>query len=162
MSEHANTLRDAPTGDLLQAGAVLLSRQSRFTAASRWMHWTGWSLSGLMIAFLLFDSVSKIALERHVVEANTAIGYPVEVIRPLGIVCLICAILYAIPRTSIFGAILLTGYLGGAIASKVRIEDPLFSSVLFGVYFGLLVWGGLYLRDEQLRSLVPFRRAPRG
>jgi DoxX-like family len=70
---------------------------------------------------------------------------------------LVCTILYAIPRTSIFGAILLTGYLGGAIASKVRIEDPLFSSVLFGVYFGILVWGGLYLRDERLRALIPSR-----
>jgi hypothetical protein len=81
----------------------------------------------------------------------------VDAIRPLGIICLICTVLYAIPRTSILGAILLTGYLGGAIASKVRIEDPIFSSVLFGFYFGVLVWGGLYLRDERLRSLIPLR-----
>ena len=112
----------------------------------------------LMIAFLLFDSVSKLVLEHHVVEATTQIGYPLETIRPLGIICLACTILYAIPRTSIIGAVLLTGYLGGAIASKVRIEDPLFSSVLFGVYFGILVWGGLYLRDERLRALIPLRR----
>ncbi len=113
-----------------------------------------------MILFLLFDSLSKLALERHVVEATTRIGYPADVIRPLGAICLACTILYAIPRTSILGAMLLTAYLGGAVASKVRIEDPLFSSILFGVYFGVLVWGGLYLRDERLRSIIPIRRKP--
>jgi hypothetical protein len=115
-------------------------------------------MTGLMIAFLLFDGVSKRALEEHVVEATTKIGYPTEIIRPLGLICLACTILYAIPRTSILGAILLTAYLGGAVASKVRIEDPLFSSILFGVYFGILVWGGLYLRDGRLRELIPLRR----
>lgn len=115
-------------------------------------------MSGLIIAFMVFDGISKLALERHVIASTTAIGYPVEVIRPLGVICLVCTILYAVPRTSILGAILLTGYLGGAVASKVRIEDPLFSSVLFGVYFGILVWGGLYLRDSSLRALVPLRR----
>jgi hypothetical protein len=74
--------------------------------------------------------------------------------RPLGVIGLACNLLYAIPRTSLLGAILLTGYLGGAVASKVRIEDPLFSSVLVGVYFGLLIWGGLYLRSRDLRSLM--------
>jgi DoxX-like family len=90
-----------------------------------------------------------------VVAATATLGYPLDVIRPLGLICLVSTILYAIPRTSILGAILLTGYLGGAIASKVRIEDPMFSSVLFGLYFGLLVWGGLYLRNGQLRALLP-------
>ena len=129
-------------------------------AGHRWMSRAGWGVSGLMIVFMLFDSVSKLALERHVVEATTRIGYPLDVIRPLGAISLACTLLYAIPRTSILGAILLTAYLGGAVASKVRIEDPLFSSVLFGVYLGFLVWGGLYLRDEQLRSLTPLRRQP--
>ena len=127
-------------------------------AHPKWMRWAGWSMSGLMILFLLFDSLSKLGFEHHVVEATTKIGYPLDTIRPLGIICLICTALYAIPRTSILGAILLTGYLGGAIASKVRIEDPIFSSVLFGAYFGVLVWGGLYLRDERLRSLIPLRK----
>jgi hypothetical protein len=126
----------------------------------RWMAWAGWGMSGLMIAFMLFDSLAKLALERHVVEATTRIGYPLEVIRPLGAIALACTLLYAIPRTAVLGAILLTAYLGGAVASKVRIEDPLFSSVLFGVYFGVLVWGGLFLRDQQLRSLMPLKRAP--
>jgi hypothetical protein len=122
------------------------------------MQWTGWGMSGLMIAFLLFDGVSKLVLESHVVEATAQIGYPLDLIRPLGVICLACTILYAIPRTSILGAILLTAYLGGAVASKVRIEDPLFGSVLFGVYFGILVWGGLYLRDARLRALIPLSR----
>ena len=122
------------------------------------MLWAGRSLSGLTVLFMFFDGISKLAMEHHVVEATTKIGYPVEVIRPLGIVLLVCTILYAIPRTAIFGAILMTGYLGGAVASKVRIEDPIFSSVLFGVYFGILAWGGLYLRDERLRTLIPLRR----
>lgn len=120
--------------------------------------WAGRIMSGFTVLFMLFDAISKLAMEHHVVEATTNIGYSQEVIRPLGIVLLACTILYAIPRTAIFGAILLTGYLGGAVASKVRIDDPLFSSVLFGVYFGILAWGGLYLRDERLRSLIPLQK----
>jgi len=141
-----------------RAGDSLTAPQSQGSARPNWMQWIGWSMTGLMMAFLLFDGVSKLVLEQHVVEATAEIGYPLGLIRPLGIICLICTILYAIPRTSILGAILLTGYLGGALASKVRIEDPLFSSVLFGVYFGILVWGGLYLRDERLRALIPLSR----
>jgi DoxX-like family len=122
----------------------------------KWMRRAGWIMSGLMIAFMFFDAASKLVLEHHVIEATTQIGFPSDTIRPLGLICLICTILYAIPRTSILGAILLTGYLGGAVASKVRIEDPLFGSILFGVYFGILIWGGLYLRSERLRALIPF------
>jgi hypothetical protein len=107
---------------------------------------------------MLFDAASKLALEAHVVEATTKIGYPVGAIRPIGVIALICTVLYAIPRTAILGAVLLTGFCGGAVASKVRIEDPLFSSVLFGVYFGLIAWGGIYLRDDTLRRLFPIRR----
>jgi DoxX-like family len=125
---------------------------------SKTMLSVGWILSGLTILFMLFDGISKLAMEHHVVEATAQIGYPLDVIRPLGIILLVCTILYAIPRTAIFGAVLLTGYLGGAVASKVRMEDPLFGSILFGVYFGILAWGGLYLRDERLRALIPLRR----
>ena len=125
---------------------------------SKSMLWAGWALSALTILFMLFDGVSKLAMEHHVVEATAQIGYPTDVIRPLGIILLMCTIFYAIPRTAIFGAILLTAYLGGAVASKVRIEDPLFGSILFGVYFGILAWGGLYFRDERLRALIPLRR----
>jgi hypothetical protein len=122
------------------------------------MAWAGWGMSGLMILFMLFDSLAKLALERHVIAATTQIGYPEHAIRPLGAIALICTVLYAVPRTSVLGAILLTAYLGGAVASKVRIDDPLFSSTLFGVYFGVLIWGGLYLRDERLRAMIPVRR----
>ena len=124
----------------------------------KWGVWAGWGMSGLMILFMLFDSIAKLALERHVIAATTEIGYPAHAIRPLGAIALVCTLLYAVPRTSVLGAILLTAYLGGAVASKMRIDDPLFSSTLFGVYFGLLIWGGLYLRDDRLRMMIPVRR----
>jgi hypothetical protein len=135
-----------------------MSTHSQGNSSSKAMLWAGWSMSGLTVLFMVFDGISKLALERHVVEATTKIGYPEGVIRPLGIVILACTILYAIPRTAIFGAILLTGFLGGAVASKVRLEDPLFGSILFGVYLGILAWCGLYLRDDRLRALLPWRR----
>jgi hypothetical protein len=107
--------------------------------------------------FLLFDSIIKL-LDMTVVQASmTQLGYPVNLDRMIGLIEFICLALYAIPRTSILGAILLTGLLGGAIATHVRVGDPLFSHVLFGVYLGLLAWGGLYLRDERLRTLIPLR-----
>jgi len=128
--------------------------RTRSNAGSR----IGWALSIVAILFMLFDAAGKLFLESHVVEATTKIGYPVAAIRPIGVVALICTILYAVPRTAVLGAVLLTGFYGGAVASKVRIEDPLFSSILFGVYFGLIAWSALYLRDERLRTLFPFRR----
>jgi DoxX-like family len=118
----------------------------------------GWIMSGAVVLFLLFDGVAKLILIAPVVEATRQIGYPEDLVRPIGVVVLICAVLYFIPRTAILGAILLTGLLGGAIASKMRVEDPLFSSVLFGVYVGLLAWGGLYLREERLRALIPLSK----
>lgn len=121
----------------------------------------GWALTGLTIAFMLFDSLSKLALERHVIAATTGIGYPVATIRPIGLILLACTILYAIPRTAVLGAILLTGFMGGAVASKIRIEDPLFSSILFGVYFGIILWAGLYLRDDRVRAIIPLLRGAR-
>jgi hypothetical protein len=122
------------------------------------MLWAGWIMSGVVVLFLLLDGVMKLLLVEPVIEATRQIGYPLDVIRPLGIICLVCAVLYAIPRTAILGAILLTGFLGGAIASKVRLEEALFSQVLFGAYVGVLAWGGLYLRDGRLRVLIPWRR----
>jgi hypothetical protein len=138
-----------------------MSVESKMVIASRSMLWIGWIMSGIVVLFLLFDGITKLIMIDPVVDATIRIGFPLDVIRPLGIVCLACAILYAIPRTSILGAILLTGFLGGAVASKVRLEDPLFSQVLFGVYVGVLAWAGLYLRDGRLRSLIPLRRGPR-
>jgi hypothetical protein len=135
-----------------------MSPDSTPARTSRTQRRFGWGLSALTILFMLFDAASKLALESHVVEATTKIGYPVGAIRPIGIIALVCTVLYAIPRTAILGAVLLTGFYGGAVASKIRIEDPLFSSVLFGVYLGLIAWGGIYLRDDGLRRLFPLRR----
>src|ERR1700722_6881474 len=90
----------------------------------------GWALSTVTVLFMLFDAGGKLFLESHVVEATTKIGYPVASIQPIGIISLFCTILYAVPRTAVLGAVLLTGFFGGAVASKVRIEDPLFGSIL--------------------------------
>jgi hypothetical protein len=93
-----------------------------------------------------------------VVEASEQLGIPAGLARTLGVLTLACTLLYAFPRTSVLGAILLTGYLGGAVASHLRVGDPLFTHVLFGVYLGVLIWGGLYLRDGRLRTLIPLLR----
>jgi len=119
--------------------------------------WTGRILSILSILFFLMDAVMKLLKPAFVVDATVKLGYQEGVIQGLGIALLICTILYAIPGTSVLGAILLTGYLGGAVASNLRVGSPLFSNVLFPVYFALLLWGGLYLRDRRLRALIPLR-----
>ena len=122
--------------------------------------WTGRFLSGFVILFLLFDGAIKLVPWPVVTETMDKMGYgPSESLaRSLGLITIVCTTLYAVPPTSILGAILLTGYLGGAMASHVRIGSPLFSHTLFGLYLGLMVWGGLWLRDKNLRSLIPFRR----
>jgi hypothetical protein len=122
--------------------------------------WLGRVLSGLVILFLLFDGAIKLVPWPVVTETMDRIGYGSSetLARTLGAITIACTVLYAIPPTSILGAILLTGYLGGAMASHVRIDSPLFSHVLFGFYLGLMLWGGLWLRDRNLRTLIPFRR----
>ncbi|WOH65608.1 DoxX family protein [Bradyrhizobium sp. BWA-3-5] len=128
--------------------------------ASSPARWIGRILSGLVIVFLLFDGAIKLVPWPIVTETMERMGYGSSdaLMRGLGAITIVCTVLYAIPPTSILGAILLTGYLGGAIASHVRIESPLFTHTLFGLYLGLMVWGGLWLRDANLRSLMPFRR----
>jgi hypothetical protein len=122
--------------------------------------WLGRVLSGLVIVFLLFDGAIKLVPWPVVTETMDRIGYGSSEIlaRSLGVITIACTVLYAIPPTSILGAILLTGYLGGAMASHLRIGSPLFSHTLFGFYLGLMVWGGLWLRDRRLRKLIPLRR----
>jgi DoxX-like protein len=120
--------------------------------------WTGRILSGLAVLFLVFDAVIKFTKIAPVVDAFAQLGYPIGLAPTIGSIALICVVLYLIPRTSVLGAVLLTGYLGGAIASQLRIGSPLFSHVLFPIYVAALIWGGLYLRDEQLSALVPVRR----
>ena len=119
--------------------------------------WAGIVISALPSLFLFVDAVMKLMKPAPVVEATVKLGYPESLILPLGVVLLICTILYVVPRTSVLGAILLTGYLGGAVATHVRIGDPLFTHVLFPVYLGVMIWLGLYFRDERLRALVPLR-----
>jgi DoxX-like family len=120
--------------------------------------WTGRIMSALPALFLFIDAVGKLLKPAPVVEGTVQLGYPESVLLGLGIVLLTCTVLYVIPRTAIFGAILLTGYLGGAVATHVRVGSPLFSHILFPVYLAVLIWGGLYLRDERLRALIPLRR----
>ncbi len=119
--------------------------------------WAGYILSGLPILFLLFDAVGKFVKPAPVVEGTVALGYSESVIVPLGIVLLVSTILYMIPQTAVLGAILLTGYLGGAVATHVRVGSPLPTHILFPVYLGIMLWLGLYLRDHRLRELLPLR-----
>ena len=122
--------------------------------------WAGRIMSGLVIAFLLFDGAVKLVPIAPVTETMEQLGYPVSatLARGLGVLTLVCTVLYLVPQTSVLGAILLTGYLGGAIATHLRVGSPIFSHLLFGLYLGLMVWGGLYLRDPWLRALMPLRR----
>jgi len=117
--------------------------------------WAGRIISALMVLFLLFDSGLKVMKLAPAVEATARLGYPASLVFPIGIAELICLALFVIPRTSILGAILLTGYLGGATATQVRLHWFFFPVVL-----GVLVWGGLFLRDDRLRALLPLRSVP--
>jgi hypothetical protein len=118
---------------------------------------TGRILSGLAILFLVFDGAGKLARPEPVVSATLALGYPEWAIPVLGVLLLASVLVHLVPRTAILGAILVTGYLGGAIAAQVRVANPLFSHVLFPAYLALLVWGGLYLRDARARALLAAR-----
>jgi hypothetical protein len=112
-------------------------------------------LSALAVLFLLVDAIGKLLAPPAVVEGTTQLGWPASTIVPLGIVQLVCLALYVIPRTSLLGAILWTGYLGGAVATHVRVGNPLFTHILFPTYVAALIWGGLWLRDRRLRTLLP-------
>jgi hypothetical protein len=139
---------------------VMTTTIAETVPVSKPARWTGRVLSGLVIVFLLFDGAIKLVPWPVVTETMDKMGYGSSetLARSLGIITIVCTVLYSVPPTSILGAILLTGYLGGAMASHVRIGSLLFSHVLFGFYLGLMVWGGLWLRDPSLRSLIPFRR----
>jgi hypothetical protein len=114
-------------------------------------------LSTLPVLFLVFDVGIKFSGVPAVAESMTQLGWPLSAVTGVAILELICLALYLIPRTSVLGVVLLTGYLGGAIATHVRVGNPLFSHVLFPVYVAALLWGGLYLRDARLRALLPLR-----
>ena len=123
-------------------------------------YWIGWTLSGLAILFLVMDAVMKLLALPIVIKSGDALGFPgADMARTLGIILAVCTALYAFPRTSVLGAILLTGYLGGSVATHVRADSPLFTHVLFGVYVGIVVWAGIYLRDSALPALLPIRKS---
>lgn len=116
--------------------------------------WTGRVINYILLLFLLFDAITKIIRERHTIEASGKIGWHAETLQGLGIVLLICTILYAIPRTAVLGAVLLTAWLGGATAENLRAGYPIWFSVIFGI----LVWLSLWLRDEHLDTHLPLRK----
>jgi hypothetical protein len=128
---------------------------SSASSGSTKMLWTGRILTVLVTLFLIFDSSLKLVKAKAAVEGTIQVGYPESLIVPIGVTLLVCLILYLIPRTSILGAILLTGYLGGATATMVRVQSPWF---LFPAAFGAIAWLALYLRDERLRSMIPIRK----
>jgi hypothetical protein len=119
--------------------------------------YAGWILSGLAVLFLVLDAALKVFRVPAAVEGTVQLGYPDSVIFPLGVLQVVLLITYLVPRTSVLGAVLWTGYLGGAIATHVRLLNPLFTHVLFPVYVAALLWGGLWLRDRRLRALLPLR-----
>jgi hypothetical protein len=124
--------------------------------ASRRAAWTGRVLSGLAVAFLIFDSVGKLFEVQPVIDGTKQLGYPPDVVFSLGVTLLSCVLVYLVPQTSVLGAVLLTGYLGGAVATHVRVGNPLLTHVLFPSYVAALLWGGLVLRDARLRAFLPW------
>ena len=119
--------------------------------------WTARIVTAIPVLFLLFDGAMKVVLAQPVIDAMPTIGWPVSLARPIGIILLACVAVYLYPRTAVLGAILLTGFLGGAVATQLRVGNPLVTNVLFPIYVALFVWGGLYLRDARVRALIPFR-----
>ncbi|HET7564072.1 MAG TPA: DoxX family protein [Gemmatimonadaceae bacterium] len=134
------------------------SPSARTSRASKAQQWTGSVLSALAILFMLFDSISKLMMATPSVQGTAQLGFSTSAVFWIGLALLICTVVYAIPRSAVLGAILLTGYLGGAVASQVRVGNPWLLYTLFPVYVAALVWGGLFLREPRLRALLPLRR----
>ena len=126
------------------------------TSISKGSLWAGRIVSALVVLFMIFDGITKLMKVRQVIEATVRIGFPESTIVPTGVTLLGCTILYVTPRTSVLGAILLTGYLGGATAANVRAGSPVFNTS-FPIIFGILAWLGLFLREARLRALIPLR-----
>lgn len=124
------------------------------TTPSRKARWTGRIMTGLVAAFLAFDAIIKLVMIQPVIDGARLLGYPPSTMVTMGVLLLGSLIIHLIPRTALIGAVLLTGYLGGAIATHIRVENPLFSHTLFPTYVAALVWGGLYLRDRRVRALL--------
>lgn len=140
----------------MSSNQVAIAQTAAGTSSTKGV-WVGRVLSGLVVLFLIPDGIIKFMKPAPVVEAFSHLGWPLNLANTLGIILLVCTAIYVFPRTSVLGAILLTGYLGGAVATHLRAGDPLFSHILFPTYLGVLLWLGLYLRDSRLRALVPLR-----
>ena len=125
------------------------------TITQDWMRWAGYAVSGLVILFMLMDAIMKLARVPVSVRTTAQLGWAEGAVPALGWILLISTVLYAIPHTSVIGAILLTGYLGGAIATQARVGNPMLSHVFFGVYLGVMTWIGLYLLNENMRVHFP-------
>jgi hypothetical protein len=130
---------------------------SQIAPVSQKALWAGRVISALAVLFLLFDGGIKLVKPASVVELFTQLGYPGSLLLGVGILELACTVVYVIPRSCVLGAILLTGFLGGAITSHLRVGDPIFTHLLFPIYVGVLIWGGLFLRESRLRALIPLR-----
>lgn len=128
------------------------------TAISKGQRWTAYVLSGLAILFLTFDTVMKLVQNPMALQGTTELGYPAAAVFTIGVIQLVCLVLYVLPRTAVLGAVLFTGYLGGAVATHLRLGNPLLTHQLFPLYVAALLWGGLYLREPRLRALLPLRR----
>jgi hypothetical protein len=128
--------------------------QSGAAAPVSMLVWVGRVISALMTLFMLFDAGLKILKLPAAVEGTVRLGYSDGLLLPIGLVALVCVLLYSIPQTAVIGAILLTGYFGGATATQVRVHDPWF---IFPVFLGVLAWAGLYFRDGRVRGLIPLR-----
>ncbi|ATB44238.1 membrane protein [Cystobacter fuscus] len=140
-----------------EASTLSSPPSSSAPTTSKTMLWIGRAVSGLSVALFLMSAVMKLSQNPQVVQGwQEKQGYPLSTLVPIGVVELLCVVLYAVPRTAVLGALLLTAYLGGAVATHVRISDPFTSPIIIGV----VVWAGLYLRDARIRALVPLRRDP--
>ncbi|MFD6675492.1 DoxX family protein [Rhodococcus zopfii] len=138
--------------------SAFTSTASADAAPSKGARIAGLIVSGLVVLFLLFDSVIHVLNTSQVQEAMADLGFDPGLNRVFGVVLLVCLIAYVVPATSILGAVLLTGYLGGAVATNLLTEQPIASTTLFPIYTGIFVWGGLWLRDLEVRRIMPIRR----
>src|SRR5262249_7924636 len=141
----------------MKGQTVSASKMPHTASPSSAVIWTGRVLSGLAVAFLTFDAAMKVLRLPMAVEGTVALGYPAGTIFGIGVLQVVCLALYLIPRTSLLGAVLWTGYLGGAIATQIRVGNPLFTHVLFPIYVAALLWGGLYLRDSRVSAMLSAR-----
>ena len=138
--------------------AAILAAAPAVSAASSRARWTGRALSGAAALFLAVDAAFKLALSPEAVAATEQLGYRAHHLPVIGLIEIVCLALYLIPRTAPLGALLWTGYLGGAIATHFRVDNPLFSHTLFPIYVAALLWGGLYLRDARVRLVLRAER----